>query len=214
MPTQHPHQWARNRALTTAALVGTCLLSVAGCTTSTTKPETQDSSTPTASVSVTTAPPVATTAPDGTTLPGTGLAVGERAVVRYEPDRKHRAVLAISVAKVVRGKVQDLKQFNLGEDTLRSSVYYTTLKVRKVHGGDVSGEWVALYGAVSKSMVVPPATFASTFSRCDYQPLPSRFRTGEKATLCMVMLAPKRGRISEIQWRPADGSAPISWRTR
>ncbi|MBA2446301.1 MAG: hypothetical protein H0V49_13370 [Nocardioidaceae bacterium] len=213
MPRQHTHQWARHRATATAALAGTCLLWLTGCTMSTTKPQVQDSSTPAASVPVTTAP-VATTAPDGTTLPGTELAVGERAVVRYEPDRKHRAVLAISVAKVVRGKVQDLEQFNLGEDTKRSSVYYTTLKVRKLGGGDVSGEWVTVYGAVSKTMVVPPVTFASTFARCDYQPLPSRFRTGEKATLCMVMLAPKRGKISHIQWRPADGSAPISWSAR
>jgi len=156
--------------------------------------------------------PSGTTAPDGTTLPGTKLAVGEWALVRYEPNPKHRALLALTVTLVVRGKVGDLEQFNLDDETKRSSVYYTTLTVRKVGGGDVSGERVTLYGAVSKRLVVPPLTFGSTFQRCDYQPLPKRFRTDDKTTLCMVMLAPKGGKISEIQWRPAGGEEPISWR--
>ena len=27
----------------------------------------------------------------------------------------------------------------------------------------------------------------------------------------MVMLAPKHGKISEVQWRRSDNSEPISW---
>lgn len=213
MPTQHMQRRASRRALTAGALLGTCLLWLTGCTASGETPQSQESTTPATSAPVTTTPS-GTTAPDGTTVPGTKLSVGERALVRYEPNPKHRALLALTVTKVVRGKVADLEQFNLDDETERSSVYYTTVRVRKVGGGDVSGERLAVYGAVSKRMVVPPVTFGSTFQRCDYQPLPRRFRTDDKTTLCMVMLAPKGGKVSEVQWRPAGGEEPISWRVR
>ncbi len=197
----------RHLALPTAVLLGTCSLWVSGCSGSEAKPQLPQSAAPTVEV-------LETIAPDGSTVPGTKLAVGQRAVVQFEADRKHRSLLGVTVTEVARGKVKHLEQFDVDDETKRSSVYYTTLRVRNLGEGDVSGQRVTLYGAVSKTLVVPPLSFGSTFQRCDYQPLPARFDKNDKATLCMVMLAPQRGRISEIQWRPADGEEPISWRVR
>ena len=77
---------------------------------------------------------------------------------------------------------------------------------------NLSGKKITLYGKVSDDLVVPPVVFGSSFPTCDYTPLPPKFKKNKTAKGCMVMLAPKHGKISEIQWRPADNSEPISWK--
>ncbi len=198
---------AQQRALTAALLVGPGLLWLTGCNGADRNSAPAESSTPTKS-----APQTSVSA--GPARPDTSLAIGDRAVVRFPTDRTHRSRLAVTVTKVARGRLKDLDQFDLDRKSNNSSVYYATVKVRKLSGSDVSGEPVTLYGAISETVVVPPVTFGSTFKRCDYQPLPPQFANGDKTTLCMVMFAPRRGKISEIQWRPADSSDPTSWRVR
>lgn len=150
----------------------------------------------------------------GTTPPGTTLRLDEPAAVRFTPDRSHRSVLRLRVDKVTRGKIGDLKQFTLDPAALTSSVYYVEAQVANVGAGDLSNAEVPLFGRVSDKLVVPAVKFGSTYERCDDQPLPARFHAGDRARLCMVMLAPHHGKISEIQWRPTNGSDPISWRVR
>lgn len=128
--------------------------------------------------------------------------------------RRRQALLDVVVTQVVRGQIKDLDQFNLDARTMKSSVYYVRARVRHQRGGDVSGERLPLYAAVSKTLVVPPVTFGSAFKRCDDQPLPAPFNQARQVSLCQVFLAPNKGRVTEIQWRVADDSLPISWRAR
>ena len=158
--------------------------------------------------------PPETTLEDGTTAPGTELKLGKTATVRYTANPKHASLIDLKVQSVKRGKIKDLEDFELRDAAKQSNVYYVRASVENVGGGDLSGQPLALYGQVSDEMVVPPVEFGSTFDRCDYDPLPKKFKKSQKAEACLVFLAPKNGKIRQVQWRPADNSDPISWSTR
>ncbi len=184
------------------AAVALSVVAAAGCSGSG-----ADESTSTSSTS-------ATTAEDGTTAPGTTLKLGKSATVRYSANRKQESLIKLRVTSVRRGKIAHLKNFDLTDKTKKSSVYYVRARVTNVGNGDLSGQPLTLYGAASNRLVLPPVQFGSTFNRCDYAPLPEKFRKNESATVCLVLLAPKKGKISEVQWRPADNAEPISWLLR
>ncbi|HET7174222.1 MAG TPA: hypothetical protein VFI30_08125 [Nocardioidaceae bacterium] len=147
----------------------------------------------------------------GTTPPGTQLAVGRRAVVRFHPKGAPSSLLALTVTKIAKGRMPELRAFTLDQATRRSNVYYVTVRVQNKGHRNLVGLKPKLYGQVSKHLVVPPVVFGSTFRRCPDTGLPKRFTFGKSAALCLVMLAPHHGRVSAVQWRFADGSQPISW---
>lgn len=153
-----------------------------------------------------------TLSPNGTTTAGAVLRLGDKAVVRWRADKAHESRIGLTVNAARRGAVRDLKQFTLDRAARGSSVYYVSVDLVNLGRGDFSGQLLTLYGKVSAELVVPPVRFASSFDRCDYAPLPDTFRSGSKTHVCMVMLAPRHGRISAVQWRPAPTSEPISWR--
>lgn len=156
----------------------------------------------------------ATTTKDGTTVPGTTLRMGKSAVVRFTPKKGHSSLVSVQVTKVRKGSVKDLKGFNLDKRARRSNVYYVDAVVRNTGRGSVGGQTLQLYGLVGVDLVVPPVIFGSPFPKCQFGPLPQKFRHGARDKLCMVMLAPDHGRIAEIQWRGNDDEEPISWPVR
>ncbi len=153
-----------------------------------------------------------TLSPNGTTLPGTTLRFGDKAVVRWRADKAHGSLVALTVTAARRGAASDLKQFTLDRAAKASTVYYVSVDVANIGNGDLSRQLLTLYGKASAQLVVPPVRFASSFDRCNYQPLPDRFTRGSKAHVCLVMLAPRHGRISAVQWRGTVTSEPIGWR--
>ncbi len=157
------------------------------------------------------APTDATTLDDGTTAPGTQLQLRDTATVQFKANAKHDSLIALTVTSIKQGKIKDLKAFDLSKADRKSQVYYVKATVKNVGDGDLSGQPLTLYGAVSDTTVVPPVEFGSTYERCDYDPLPEKFKKPKKAKVCMVMLAPNHGMISEVQWRAADNADPISW---
>ncbi len=189
------------RSVTVAALAA---LALSGCTGS---ESSDDAPKPTATT-------VATTLDDGTTAPGAALKVGDVAKVRYTGKAKKSSLLALKVTSIHQGKISALDDFNLNAKAQKSNVYYVTVAVKNIGGGDLSGQPLTLYGKVSPALVVPPVEFGSTFKPCDYQPLPEGFKKSKRATVCIVMLAPKKGTIKAVEFRPADNADPISWRRR
>jgi hypothetical protein len=117
------------------------------------------------------------------------------------------------VTKVARGSIKDLSQFPLSDAARSSSVYYVSISVRNVGRGDLGGKRLSLFGKVSDSLVIPAVTLNSPFELCNNPPLPRPFKKDARAHVCLLMLAPKHGTISQVQWR--QGAAePISWRVR
>jgi hypothetical protein len=155
-----------------------------------------------------------TVTPDGTTATGTVLKLGQRAVVRWRAGKAHDSVIAVTVNRVRRGSVADLRLYKLGKAARASSLYYVFSVVRNTGSGNLSGRRLPLYGKVSAHLVVPPVRFRRPFHRCDYEPLPAHFATGARASVCMVMLAPRHGSISSVEWRSPRLPEPVSWRIR
>jgi hypothetical protein len=155
-----------------------------------------------------------TVSADGTATPGTVVRVGQRAVVRWRADKTSQSLLAVTVQSVKRGAIGDLKQFKLGRAVMASHVYYVSVLVKNTGTGNLSGKLLPLFGKVSAHLVVPPVRFTLPFPRCEYRPLPAHFKRGARAHVCMVMLAPKHGRISAIEWRSPRLPQPVSWRVR
>ena len=191
------------RARTTAAALATAALALAaltGCG--------GDSKADSPPTTPTTAP---TTNADGTTVAGTVLKIGDRARVAFKADKKHDSQIKLAVTKVEKGKVKDLRQFELNDQARRSTVYYVSTRVTNLGPHSLSGKKITLYGKVSDSLVVPPVEFGSSFPACNYTPLPKHFGKDQSVKGCMVMLAPHHGTISEVQWRAAGETEPISW---
>jgi hypothetical protein len=134
--------------------------------------------------------------------------------VRWRAGKLHDSTVAITVTQVKRGAISDLKQFKLGSAAMASTVYYVTAVVRNIGTGNLSGRTLALFGKVSRHLVVQPVLFTLPFHRCDYRPLPPHFRKGAAAHVCMVMLVPKHGRVSAVEWRSPRLPEPVSWRIR
>jgi hypothetical protein len=155
--------------------------------------------------------PAATTAEDGTTVPGTDLELGKHAVVSFTAGQKHESLIELTVTSVKKGKLKDLDRFELNAEARKSTVYYVSTKVKNLGPDELSGSKITLYGKVSDELVIPPVVFGSSFPTCDYVPLPKGFSKGKTVKGCMVMLVPKHGAISEVQWRAPDNSEPISW---
>lgn len=154
----------------------------------------------------------ATTAEDGSTLPGTTLAATELATVNFDAGKKGTTQLRLGIPGIRHGKIADLAQFDLTDAEKDSNVFYVTVAVSNLGQTNIGGSLLKLFGQVSDTLVVQPVMFGSTFTRCNYGPLPAKFGHGAKTKVCMVFLAPKHGQLAAVEWRTDDPDvAPISW---
>ena len=151
---------------------------------------------------------------NGTTTPGTVVRLGQRAVVQWRGQKGHESRAAVTVTAAKRGSLTDLKQFKLTGPARSSTVYYVSAAVRNLGPGNLSGRFLTLYGKVSAALVVQPVRLTLAFKKCDYKPLPAHFTKGKRTRVCLVMLAPRHGRISSIEWRGSSRQQPVSWRVR
>ncbi len=142
--------------------------------------------------------------------PGDELALGQRTLVTWRAGKTRQSQVSLRVTKVERGKIADLRQFPLTDPAKASSVYYVWVGVTNTGSGDLGGAQLTLYGKVSDRLVVPPVTLNSPFERCSNPPLPKRFTRTATARVCLVLLAPHHGRISQVQWRGIP-AGPVSW---
>jgi hypothetical protein len=151
------------------------------------------------------------------TAPGTSLGLDEAATVDFSSGAKRQSKIKVTVTRVQTGKVKDLREFDLDKAAKQSGVYYVRATVRNVGHGDLGGAFVKLYAKVSDTLVVQPVIFGSTFGKCDGQPLPKPFGLGKRTDVCMVMLAPRHGTVSAVEWRFDGDQAdqePITWELR
>jgi hypothetical protein len=151
------------------------------------------------------------TSEQGVTRPGTELSIGEPAVVRFTANPQHDSLITLNVTAINPGKITDLQGFGLDPKTKQSNVFYVRANVTNSGTGDLGGQRIILYGKAADNLVVPPVVFGSSFPKCNNRPLAKPFGPDARTAVCMVMLAPAKGTISAVQWRPADGTEPITW---
>jgi hypothetical protein len=186
------------RRVTSAIAVAACSLAIAGC----------------GGGDETPAPATTSETAGGITPPGTELGLDDPAVVELAAGKKQTSTVRVTVTGVQQGAAKDLAEFRLNDAERKSGVFYVRATVRNLGHHDVGGAFVTLYGRVSDSLVVRPVVFGSTFGKCNDEPLPKPFGRGKRADVCMVMLAPRHGSLSAVEWRFSGkqvDDAPISW---
>lgn len=142
---------------------------------------------------------------------GADLSFGEAATVIYEPNQKRGSVLDLNVKKATRGAVSDFSGFILDDYTKASTPYYVTVEVKNVGEGDVGGAPVPLWGVDANDVLLPPTSFTTTFRTCPSLPLPKKFGPDKTFSTCLVFLAPEKGTMESVSFRPNQDFDPIVW---
>ena len=171
--------------------------------------------TPSPSVSVSASPSPSSTipVPAGVELTevGADLTFGDTATVIHEPDQKRGTVLELTVKNAARGSLKDFSGFILDDYTKTSTPYYVDVAVENVGEGQVGGSAVPLWGVDATNTLLPAARFTTTFRRCPSEPLPKKFGPGRSFETCLVFLAPDKGSLEAVSFRPNQEFDPIEW---
>lgn len=209
-PTRH------TRAALAALLTGSLLL--AGCSNdsgSDDEPGADGSSSAsagaaTASASATPYLPV----PDGVELTpqGSELQVGDEATVAYEPRQGTVGVLTIRVDRLEKTSFKEsFGGWQLDGPTKKANPYFVRATVTNAGDTDLGGRAVPLYIVDGRNTLIEPSSFASRFEPCPSTPLPKKFGARKKVEVCLVYLAPEKGDLTAVSFRPEQEFNPITW---
>lgn len=152
--------------------------------------------------------------PEGVELTpqGSALEVGETATVAYQPNQKDVGVLDITVTDLRKTSFKESFQgWKLDKTVKKSQPYFVRAKVENVGEDDLGGKRVPLYLVDGENTLVESSSFVSTFKPCPSKALPKKFGPGKKVTTCLVFLAPSKGDLEAISFRPAQEFNPITW---
>ncbi len=152
--------------------------------------------------------------PDGVELTpqGSELKVGEAGTVAFEPRQDEVGVLDLNVTKMEQTTVrQSLSAWQLTPAQKNSTPYFVHVSVKNVGETDLGGRRVPLYAVNQDDLLLESTPFASSFEACPSTALPEKFGPGAAADMCLVYLAPDRGTISAISFRPEETFDPITW---
>lgn len=153
--------------------------------------------------------------PDGVELTpqGSELSVGDHAVVAYEPKglQGKVAALDIAVTDLERASIKDFSAWKLSEDQQRSTPYYVRARIQNVGDTELGGQPVPLYIVNDDNVLLEATPFASSFEPCPSTPFPKKFGPGQKTRSCLVYLAPDKGELVAVSFRPEATFNPITW---
>jgi hypothetical protein len=142
---------------------------------------------------------------------GARLSFGDSATVAYRPRQGRGTQLALVVRAATKGSVHDFAGLQVDQYTTSSTPYYVDVSVRNVGDSPVGEAPVPLWGVDEEARLLPPAGFARTFEPCPSEELPAKFSPGDRLATCLVFLAPKRGALRAVSFRPSQEFRPIVW---
>lgn len=142
---------------------------------------------------------------------GADLTFGDTAAVIFEPNQKRGSVLALTVKKAERGRTKDFSGFILDDYTRNATPYYVDVAVKNVGEGDVGGSPVPLWGVDAQNTLLPAASFTTSFRKCPSERLPKKFGPEASFSTCLVFLAPDKGTMEAVSFRPNQEFDPIEW---
>ena len=198
--------------MTRVALLGlamSAVLSVSACSGDDEDPSAGTTPTPTVVASASPYLPV----PAGVELtkPGSQLNVGDHAVVAYEPRQNQVGALDISVTRLEKTSIEDFSAWQLSEEQKKSTPYYVRATIQNVGDTDLGGRPVPLYVVNEENVLLESTPFASSFKPCPSTPFPEKFGPGDRTNTSQVYLAPNRGELDAVSFRPDESFNPIVW---
>lgn len=145
------------------------------------------------------------------TQPGSQLDLEEHAVVAYRPRQGQVAVLDIVVTKLEKTSIEDFSAWQLSDEQKKSTPYYVRVAVENVGDTDLGGRPVPLYVVNEENVLLESTPFASSYKPCPSTPFPEKFGPGARTSTCLVYLAPNRGELEAVSFRPEESFNPIVW---
>jgi hypothetical protein len=193
---------------------------VAGCSGDDKGPSAGDSGSPSASGSASVTP--TETPSPASTLPvpagvelspqGSQLAVGETATVAYQLPKGEVGVLDLKVTRLEKTSFKkSFTGWDLDQGQKSSNPYFVRVTVTNRGDNDLGGKPVPLYLVDGTNTLVEATTFASAFTPCEPGAFPKRFKPGATTKTCLVYLAPKKGDLAAVSFRPTQEFDPITW---
>ena len=197
--------------MTRAFLAGLAVVAVvlAGCSSDDGEPDSAGASTPAGGGDTAEYLPV----PAGVelTTPGSQLAVGDHAVVAYEPRQGQVGALDIQVRRLRQASIDDLAAWQLSAAQQKSTPFYVDVVVENVGETDLGGRPVPLYVVNEDNVLLESTPFASSFKPCPSTTFPDKFRPGASGRFCLVYLAPDKGELVAVSFRPDETFTPSTW---
>jgi hypothetical protein len=146
------------------------------------------------------------------TAQGSELAVGDQAVVAFEPRQDEVGVLDIKVTRLEKTTFKEsFSGWQLDATTKKANPYFVHATVENVGGTDLGGRSVPLYIVDGRNTLVEASDFASTFKPCPSKALPKKFENGDRTAVCLVYLSPRHGELTAVSFRPTEDFNPIIW---
>jgi hypothetical protein len=151
--------------------------------------------------------------PEGVELTAQGeeLALGDTATVAYEPRQDVVGVLDITVTRLDAASFDLFVGWELKPETRSTAPYFVHAEVTNVGESDLGGRDVPLYAVDGDNRLIEASTFVSTFRRCPSEAFPKTFKPGDTVKACLVYLAPDKGDLTAVSFRPTEAFTPITW---
>ena len=150
----------------------------------------------------------------GTAAPGTKLAVGASATVRYTPlSHATPSNLKVTVQSLEKGTLNDFKGLDLDASQKAATPVYVKVKVTNLGPGtiDVDATSAAIEGLDSTGNTAQSVTFIGTFPRCPDHQSTAQMRAGSSYSSCLTFLVP--GGIDKVAYTGTDAyvNSPVTW---
>lgn len=191
------------------ALTVALTLALAGCSDGGENPDDDGTGSPTASTEAEPYLPV----PDGVELTeqGSTLAVGDTATVAYEPRQDLVGAMEIKVTSLEKATFDLFVGWELTSEIRSTSPYFVRATVTNVGDTDLGGRPVPLYVVDGENRLIESSLFTGSFKPCEGASFPKKFKNGDTVKACMVYLAPGKGDLAAVSFRPTQEFDPIIW---
>lgn len=155
-----------------------------------------------------------TSSASGPVAPGTKLAVGSSATVRYTPlSHATPSTLKVTVQSLERGTLDDFKGLQLDATQKAATPVYVKVKVTNLGPGtiDADATSAAIEGVDSTGNTAQSVTFIGTFPRCPDHQSTTQMPSGSSYSSCLTFLVP--GGINKVAYTGTDAyiNSPVTW---
>jgi len=143
---------------------------------------------------------------------GSQLAVGETATVAYQLRQGVVGVLDIKVTRLEKTSFKkSFVGWDLDQAQKSSNPYFVRVTLTNRGDTDLGGKHIPLYMVDGNNTLVEATTFASAFPPGQPGVFPKKFKSGHSMKACLVFLAPKKGELTAVSFRPTQEFDPITW---
>jgi hypothetical protein len=152
----------------------------------------------------------------GVTAPGARLAVGQAAIVPYNPPSAQATTfrLKVTVESIEKGTLADFHGIQLDATEKASTPYYVKVRIENLSPGDAAradDPSVAMEGLDSTNQTQQSVTFLGDFPRCDDKTPPKPLSQGKAFETCLVYLVPGGIKAAAYTGTSKYFAAPVTW---